>query len=105
MAVVAGGARPAAERADLRRAMVRLRMAELRDGVWLRPDNLDRTDPTWRSDVVDRQCQWFLADPQLTLDRGDADLAAGLWDLSGMGGARRRAASGDARVGGPTRGR
>lgn len=83
MAVVAGGARPAAERADLRRAMVRLRMAELRDGVWLRPDNLDRTDPTWRSDVVDRQCQWFLADPQLTLDRGDADVAAGLWDLSG----------------------
>jgi len=26
---------------DLRRAMERLRMAELRDGVWLRPDNLD----------------------------------------------------------------
>lgn len=81
MAVVASGARSAGERADLRRAMVQLRMAELRDGVWLRPDNLDRSDPTWRSDVVDRQCQWFLADPQMTLDRSDGELAAELWDL------------------------
>ncbi len=81
VAAVVGGARSARERAELRRAMRRLRMAELRDGVWLRPDNLDRTDPTWTSDVVDQQCQWFLADPQLTLDRGDADLAAELWDL------------------------
>ena len=81
MAVVVGGARSAGERAELRRAMVRLRMSELRDGVWLRPDNLDRTDPTWQSDVVDRQCRWFVADPQLTLDHGDAELAAELWDL------------------------
>ena len=82
MAVVVGGARPAGERADLRRAMVGLRTAELRDGVWLRPDNLDRTDPAWRSEVADRQCQWFSVEPQLTLDRGDAQLAAELWDLS-----------------------
>lgn len=83
MAVVAAGARTATERAELRRSMTRLRMAELRDGVWLRPDNLDRTDSTWHSDTVDRQCQWFLADPQLGLDRSDAELAAELWDLDG----------------------
>lgn len=83
MAVVVGGARSARERAELRRVMLRLRMAELRDGVWLRPDNLDRTDPAWSSAVVDQQCQWFAADPQLTLERGDAELAAELWDLPG----------------------
>jgi phenylacetic acid degradation operon negative regulatory protein len=82
MAVVAGGGRSAGDRAELRRAMRSLRMAELRDGVWLRPDNLDRTDPTWRSDVVDRQCQWFQVEPQLSLDHGDAELAATLWDLA-----------------------
>jgi phenylacetic acid degradation operon negative regulatory protein len=82
MAVVTGGARPAAERAGLRRSMARLRLAELRDGVWLRPDNLDLTDPTWRSATVDRQCEWFGVEPQLTLERGDAQLAAELWDLA-----------------------
>lgn len=82
MAVVAAGARSAGERAELRRSMGRLRMAELRDGVWLRPDNLDRTDPTWQSDVVEQQCRWFTVEPHLTLDRGDAGLAAELWDLS-----------------------
>lgn len=81
MAVVVGGARSAAQRAELRRATGRLRMAELRDGVWVRPDNLDRTDPTWWSTVVDEQCQWFDAAPDLTLERGDAELAAELWDL------------------------
>ena len=81
MAVVVGGARAAAERAELRRAMARLRLAELRDGVWLRPDNLDPADPAWRSDTVDRQCQWFVAEPQLDLRRSDAELAAELWPL------------------------
>lgn len=84
MAVVVAGARSAAERAELRRAMQRLRMAELRDGVWLRPDNLDLSGPAGRSDtVVDRQCQWFVVDPELGLDRSDAELAAELWDLDG----------------------
>jgi phenylacetic acid degradation operon negative regulatory protein len=81
MAVVVAGARSAAERAELRRAMQRLRMAELRDGVWLRPDNLDRTDAAWHSETVEQQCQWFVADPELGLERSDAELAAELWDL------------------------
>lgn len=83
MAVVNAGARSAADRADLRAAMVRIRMAEMRDGVWLRPDNLDRSDPAWRSEVVDSQCQWFVADAELGLDRDASDLAASLWDLDG----------------------
>ncbi|WP_426570766.1 PaaX family transcriptional regulator C-terminal domain-containing protein [Aquihabitans sp. McL0605] len=39
-AIVPGEARSAAQRTDLRRAMTTLRYGELRDGVWLRPDNL-----------------------------------------------------------------
>jgi phenylacetic acid degradation operon negative regulatory protein len=81
MAVVTGGARPADERAQLRRVMGELRMAELRDGVWLRPDNLDRDHAPRPAGLTTRRCEWFLADPQLTLDRDDAALAAELWDL------------------------
>ena len=42
MAVVTTPARPQAERVALRKAMIDLRLAELREGVWLRPDNLVR---------------------------------------------------------------
>ena len=38
--IVEGEGRPAAERAELRAALGALRFAELREGVWLRPDNL-----------------------------------------------------------------
>lgn len=41
MAVVVGEARPAAVRADVRAALVRARLAEWREGVWIRPANLD----------------------------------------------------------------
>jgi phenylacetic acid degradation operon negative regulatory protein len=85
LAVVVGGARSAAQRSDLRRAMRQLRLAELRDGVWIRPDNLERP-PTPALDVADAQCQWFLGDPQLTLEHSDADLAARLWDLPAWAG-------------------
>ncbi len=40
--VLTGAGRGAAERAELRRTLTRRRLAELREGVWLRPDNLDR---------------------------------------------------------------
>lgn len=40
MLVVVDRGRPAPERAALRRALTRARHAELREGVWLRPDNL-----------------------------------------------------------------
>lgn len=80
LAVVVGGARSAAQRSELRRAMGQLRLAELRDGVWLRPDNLERAT-TNAVQVADEQCQWFLGEPQLTLARSDAELAGDLWDL------------------------
>lgn len=41
LVVVAEGRRPADERAALRVHLQRARMGELREGVWLRPDNLD----------------------------------------------------------------
>jgi phenylacetic acid degradation operon negative regulatory protein len=51
MAVVVGLARPAPVRADTRAALRRARFAEWREGVWIRPDNLDR--------VEDPRCAWL----------------------------------------------
>ncbi|MFE6740906.1 PaaX family transcriptional regulator C-terminal domain-containing protein [Streptomyces tubercidicus] len=67
--------RPAAERTALRQAMAVLRLAELREGNWLRPANLDRPRPA----VVTGQCTWFTGTP----DGDPAVLAARLWDLTG----------------------
>lgn len=71
--VVADGRRPADERAAMRTALGAVRLAELREGVWLRPDNLGdlpgdlQTDPT---------LVWMSARP------GDpVELATRLWDL------------------------
>jgi len=56
MAVVGTERRSAAARQELRAAAASLHLAELRDGVWMRPDNLavDRS-PEQRA-VVERQC-------------------------------------------------
>ncbi len=82
LAVVAPGARPAAERAEMRRVMAQLRFAEQRDGVWLRPDNLERNPGIETTVDALGRCTWFVADPDLPLDRSDAELAASLWDLA-----------------------
>jgi phenylacetic acid degradation operon negative regulatory protein len=42
MAIVTAPVRPLTERVALRKSMVGLRLAELREGVWIRPDNLLR---------------------------------------------------------------
>jgi phenylacetic acid degradation operon negative regulatory protein len=69
----ADGRRAAGDRASLRDALRRARLAELRGGVWLRPDNLDDAPPT----LADTH--WFITTPS-----GDAaELAARLWDLRG----------------------
>jgi len=52
MAIVVGERRAADARADLRTALEAMRLCELREGVWLRPDNIDVTWPA----VVDEQC-------------------------------------------------
>jgi phenylacetic acid degradation operon negative regulatory protein len=71
--VATDGRRPAADRARLRDELRSARLAELREGVWLRPDNLGGT-PT-----LDHQLDWFTCEPR---EAGTA-LAARLWDLAG----------------------
>lgn len=76
IAVVTAERRPAADRAALRRTMTRLRLAELREGTWARPANLDRA---LGADVT-AQCTVFTA----AAPAGDPiALAARLWDLPG----------------------
>lgn len=63
-AVVDGVARDAAARATFRQAMRRVRFAELREGVWTRPDNLPRASAppdSWA--VVEAQCSWWSGRP------------------------------------------
>lgn len=81
MAVVTADARPLAERVALRRSMVGLRLAELREGVWLRPHNLlRRTD-----DTVTGQCTFFLCDHP-----DPHGLTTALWDLPAWADEARR---------------
>jgi phenylacetic acid degradation operon negative regulatory protein len=86
--VVRPGSRSAAARGDLRGATRALHLAELREGVWLRPANLDpRRFPAAR-DVVDEQCQAFLGQPDGVADA--AELTGELWDLDGWAAGARR---------------
>lgn len=56
LALVAAERRPAAERARLRQAMRRLRFAEVREGCWARPDDLDPDRSPAERSVVRSQC-------------------------------------------------
>lgn len=56
LAVVAPERRSAAERAELRRAAGRLKLAELREGCWGRPDNLGPDREPGARAVIDLQC-------------------------------------------------
>lgn len=71
--VVATGPRPAAARAELRRDLVLARMAELRDGVWLRPANLDVPDEL----RIHEDLLWGSA----TMDSEPVELTGRLFDL------------------------
>lgn len=75
VAVVGDGARrDAADRAGTRAALAAARLAELREGVWLRPDNLARADGPLAEGT-----RTFTAVP----DEDPVALAASLWDLDG----------------------
>ncbi|MGH9247441.1 MAG: PaaX family transcriptional regulator C-terminal domain-containing protein [Acidimicrobiales bacterium] len=77
IAVVTAERRPAAQRVALRQAMLALRLAELREGTWLRPANLVRTPEL--PAIVAGQCTLLRGRPV-----GDATaVAAALWDLEG----------------------
>jgi phenylacetic acid degradation operon negative regulatory protein len=73
MVVITTTGRGPAERADLRTRLAALRLAELREGVWLRPANLTRTLPGDLDQVVQR----YTARP----DRPPGELAETLWPL------------------------
>lgn len=94
-ALVTGEARSATDRTALRRAATDLRLAELREGVWVRPDNLGGLRPAdsaadaptgsasdGAAGVVRAQCVTARAALDLDPD-AQADLAARLWDLTG----------------------
>jgi phenylacetic acid degradation operon negative regulatory protein len=59
LAIVALDRRSATDRLELRKAATALHLAELREGVWIRPDNLDpQRFPTFRA-ILDQQCTHF----------------------------------------------
>jgi phenylacetic acid degradation operon negative regulatory protein len=82
MAVVVVGGRSGAERANLRDALVKARLAELREGVWTRPANLRRPASYADEPVL----ATFRSQP----DEDPAALAARLWDLDAWADAGRR---------------
>lgn len=71
MAIVISDRRDASARAELRNALESARLAELREGVWLRPDNIDVVWPP----VVGDQCTIVHARDV------DPSLATRLWSL------------------------
>ncbi len=73
LVVVTTSGRAAEDRLALRRGLALARLAEQREGVWLRPDNIDLVpDP-----ADDPHVSTFTAVP----DRDPAVLAADLWEL------------------------
>lgn len=75
--VVADGPRSAADRAASRRRMLQDRLGELREGVWMRPDNLGDLDDLRARDLDGTELQWFEVGP---VDDAGA-LTRRLWDL------------------------
>jgi phenylacetic acid degradation operon negative regulatory protein len=59
LAIVALERRPATDRLELRKAAMALHLAELREGVWIRPDNLDPQRLPASRVVLDQQCTHF----------------------------------------------
>lgn len=85
MVVVPAGARSSVDRAALRRACTHLSMGERRDGVWLRPANLDPDRLPAAMRIVEAQAERWTGRPV-----GDGrSLVADLFDLDAW---RRRSA-------------
>ncbi len=79
LAVVALERRRPAARSQLRAAAAAIGMAEAREGVWLRPDNLDPRSLEPERAVVEDQCWQFTA----RLEEDPMLLVRTLWDLDG----------------------
>ena len=78
LAVVAVERRSATARAELRSAMASLRLAEMREGVWVRPANLPAKRLPAEAAVVAVQCRRWTGAP---VDDDPPELAARLWPL------------------------
>jgi phenylacetic acid degradation operon negative regulatory protein len=70
--------RPAADRAGLRTALSALRLAELREGVWTRPANLDPERLAPVRAAADEQVGWWSG--ARPVEQPDPNA---LWDLTG----------------------
>jgi phenylacetic acid degradation operon negative regulatory protein len=79
--VITSSGRSAQERAGLRAELADLRLAELREGVWMRPANLARPLPDWPDDLIAAFRVTRVDDP--------VGLARRLWDLDGWAAAGR----------------
>lgn len=90
MAVITATGRGPAERAELRARLTALRLAELREGIWLRPANLLRPLPADFAQVAQR----YAARPE----QPASELAASLWPLEGWAGTARSLLAHVARV-------
>ena len=77
-AIFVGVANPT-RRQDRRRELRSLKLGELREGVWMRPGNLDRERRSKLANHTVQDLQWWRALP----DGGGDDLAARLWNLPG----------------------
>lgn len=78
-AIVTAAGRSSAERAELRRSLTTLGLGERREGVWMRPANLDPERQPSAQAIAGRQVEWFLLAP---IDPARSrPLAADLFDL------------------------
>jgi phenylacetic acid degradation operon negative regulatory protein len=73
--VITSSGRSAQDRAELRATLASLRLAELREGIWMRPANLARPLPDWPAELITR----FRAIPE----ENAGSLARRLWDVDG----------------------
>jgi len=76
--VITSSGRTAQARAELRAGLTGLRLAELREGVWLRPANLDRPLPEWPAALITVFRVTPVDDPE--------ELSRRLWDVDGWAG-------------------
>ena len=80
LAVVSLERRSASDRVELRKAAVALHLAELREGVWIRPDNLDPQRFSSFRAVLDQQCIHFHgAATDITADKVRSLFSLGEW--------------------------
>ena len=80
LAVVSLERRSAADRGALRKAAAALHLAEVREGVWIRPDNLDPARLPESRAILDAQCVHFSgADSDIDVDTVTSIFALDAW--------------------------